>query len=108
MPSIINRVKNHTKNSTLLSNYIFEDNKLSARAMGLYCYLIHLPEDQKISKTEIITHFKEGQKAMNTAFKELETFGYLSKEKTKQNGQFTGWKYTLYTFPNNFIKDFSN
>lgn len=93
----IKRIKNKTENFTIVSNEIFKRNDISARAKGLYAYIMTLPDDWKIYKQEIFTHFSEGKNALDSAFKELEKLGYISKEKTKnEKGQFVGWDYTIY------------
>jgi len=56
-----------------------------------------LPDDWKIYKNEIAVHFKEGFTAINTAFTELETMGYITKKKKRNaNNQFIGWEYTIW------------
>jgi hypothetical protein len=93
----INRIKNKTENFTIVSNEVFKRNDVSARAKGLYAYIMTLPDDWKIYKQEIFTHFSEGKNALDSAFKELEKLGYITKEKTKnEKGQFVGWDYTIY------------
>jgi predicted transcriptional regulator len=93
----INRIKNKTENFTIVSNEIFQRSDVSARAKGVYAYIMTLPDDWKIYKQEIFTHFSEGKNALDSAFKELEKLGYISKEKTKnEKGQFVGWDYTIY------------
>jgi hypothetical protein len=93
----INRIKNKTENFTIVSNEIFQRRDVSARAKGIYAYIMTLPDDWKIYKQEVFTHFSEGKNALDSAFKELEKLGYISKEKTKnEKGQFVGWDYTIY------------
>lgn len=88
------------KNYTVISNHIFKDDSISARAKGIYAYLMTLPEDWKLYKSELFKHFTEGEKAINTAFKELEENNYIFKSKSKgEKGKFTGWEYTIYEVP---------
>jgi uncharacterized phage protein (TIGR02220 family) len=55
-----------------------------------------LPDDWKIYKSEIYKHFSEGITAIDTAFKELEKLGYITKERHKcEDGKFSGWDYTI-------------
>jgi hypothetical protein len=90
-----------TKDYSIISNYIFKDNTISARAKGIYAYIMTLPDDWKLYKKELISHFSEGINAIDTAFQELEKSGYISKEKSKNesNGLFDGWNYTIYEHP---------
>ena len=81
----------------MAENKAVQRNDMSARAKGIYCYLCSLPVDWKLSKTELFTHFTEGRTALETAFKELETLGYISKKRSKNNtNQFNGWTYTVH------------
>lgn len=90
---IIKQKKN--KNFTILSNEIFMNNNISARAKGVYAYIMTLPNDWKIYKSEIYNHFSEGRTAIDTAFKELEDVGYISKKRIQtKNGTFNGWEFT--------------
>ena len=66
---IIRREKN--KNYSVISNECFKDISISARAKGIYAYVMTLPDYWKISKKELYKHFVEGEKALDTAFNEL-------------------------------------
>lgn len=92
----IQRIKNKTENYTIVSNEIFRRNDVSARAKGIYAYIMTLPDDWKIYKSELYNHFTEGITAIDTAFKELEKLGYITKERHKcEDGKFSGWDYTI-------------
>ena len=94
---IIRREK--TDNYSIIANECFKDNSISARAKGIYGYLMTLPDDWKLQKSELYNHFTEGQKAIDTAFKELKEKGYISQTRIKkENGQFSGWAYVVYEF----------
>lgn len=72
-----------------------KDKNVSLKAKGLYSYLFSLPEDWKVYKSEILTHFTDGKDSLNAAFKELEKFGYLESEAIRENGLYKGFKLTL-------------
>lgn len=92
----IQRIKNKTENYTIVSNEIFRRDNVSARAKGIYAYIMTLPDDWKLYKSEIYKHFSEGITAIDTAFKELEELGYITKERHKgEGGKFSGWDYTI-------------
>jgi hypothetical protein len=94
---IIRREKN--KNYSIISNECFKDINISARAKGIYAYVMTLPDDWKISKKELNNHFTEGQKAIDTAFKELKDRGYIEQIRVqKDNGQFQGSEYIFHEF----------
>src|SRR6056297_1020054 len=83
------------RNYSVIYNEVARRSDISARAKGLYFYIMTLPDDWQIYKTEIYTHFTEGREAMNKAFKELEDAGYITK-KTRHggDGRLEGWDYT--------------
>ncbi len=96
MQQTILRIKNKTDNYTIVANEIFQRSDISARAKGIYAYIMTLPDDWKLYKSELYTHFSEGITAIDTAFKELETLGYITKERCKgEGGKFAGWDYTI-------------
>ena len=97
---IIRREKN--KNYSVISNECFKDISISARAKGIYAYVMTLPDDWKISKKELYKHFAEGEKALDTAFNELKDKGYVEvKTERKVTGKFSGSEYIFYEFSTN-------
>jgi uncharacterized phage protein (TIGR02220 family) len=96
MQQTIQRIKNKTDNFTIVANEIFRRSDVSARAKGIYAYIMTLPDDWKLYKSELYNHFTEGITAIDTAFKELEKLGYITKERHKcEDGKFSGWDYTI-------------
>ena len=92
----IQRIKNKTENFTIVSNEIFRRDNVSARAKGIYAYIMTLPDDWKLYKSELYKHFSEGRDAIDRAFKELETLGYIVMEKKKdEKGRYVGWDYRI-------------
>jgi hypothetical protein len=92
----IQRIKNKTENFTIMVNEVLKRNDLSLRAKGLYAYLMTLPDDWKILKSEVYTHFTDGKTSVDTAFKELESRGYILKSRvTDSNNRFTGWRFVI-------------
>lgn len=81
--------------------HALKDKNLSLKAKGLYCYLFSLPEDWKVHKKEIVTHFSDGKDSLNSAFKELEHFGYLvaTTVRDKDTKQFKGTSLKLLIIP---------
>ena len=94
--SIIRRDK--TDNYSVIHNECFRDDTLSARAKGIFAYLMSLPDDWKIYKTELHTHFAEGRDAINKAFGELMDRGYITKKPSRSDDGkvLNGWDYTVY------------
>jgi hypothetical protein len=93
-----------TRCYSVVSNECFRDPRLSARAKGIFAYIMTLPDDWKLYKKELYAHFKEGRDAINKAFTELELAGYVFKESTRdsKSNHFTGWEYTIYEKPQCF------
>jgi hypothetical protein len=69
-----------TENFTTVCNDIFRRHDISARAKGVYAYIMTLPNDWKIIKSDLHKHFKDGRDAINSAFTELEEAGYITGE----------------------------
>jgi hypothetical protein len=93
----IHRMKNRTGNFTIVLNEVFRRSDLSAKAKGIYAYLMTLPDDWIIRKQELYTHFTEGRAALDTGFAELETAGYVHKGWLRDDhGHIMGAEYTVY------------
>jgi hypothetical protein len=93
----IYRLKNKTGNFTIVLNEVFKCPDLSARAKGIYAYIMTLPDDWLICKQELYTHFAEGKAALDTGFKELEASGYINKRLLRDgHGHITATEYTVY------------
>jgi hypothetical protein len=96
MSENISRVKNKTKDFSIIANECFHRKDLSARAKGIFGYLMTLPNDWKINRGELFTHFSEGEGALNSAFNELMEAGYIEAEQVKDGGKFAGIEYFVY------------
>lgn len=84
-------------NYTTICNKCLRDESISARAKGIFAYLMTLPDDWKVYKSELHKHFSEGRDALNTAFAELEMAGYVKKAPARNaDGTVSGWDYTIY------------
>ena len=68
-------------NFTQISNNVIADNRLSAKAKGIYCYLYSKPDNWDFSADRIAHDFTDGEKAIRAAIKELEKCEYLQREK---------------------------
>lgn len=87
------RKKKQENRFTVLPNSIFAA-KMSLQATGLLCYLLHLPGDWKIRKTELFKNFKNGRDATIKAFNELILKGYIEEiEQRTKAGKFSGNDY---------------
>ena len=80
---------------TIVSNDVLKDPSLSARAKGLYAYLLSNREGFVIYKKEVVKHFKEGRDAIYKAFDELVDAGWIAVEYKRDKGKFGGSDYTV-------------
>ena len=96
MSDTIVKIANKTENFTIVSNEVPRDNTLSARAKGIYFYLMTLPANWVIHKEEIYTHFTEGRDALDTAWGELLSAGYIEKEVLRDNGRIVSNSWKIY------------
>lgn len=101
-------VKQYNKDFTLVHNTIFkinnelpEDKQLSFRAMGIFMYLWHLPDDWNFMESELIKHGRENIAAFSKGRKELERLGFVKKTRGRDDkGRLTDYKWILYDNPN--------
>jgi hypothetical protein len=70
---------------TILSNSLFEDNRLSWAALGLLGYLLHHKEDFEFKLYNLgkLRKGLSGRDATRTALAELEKVGYVRIERTR-------------------------
>lgn len=89
-----------TKNFTVMSNYHFKEKGMSLKAKGLLSLMLSLPDDWNYSVSGLVKLSKDGKDSVMSALAELETFGYLTRERIKNdNGQFSGVEYNIYEEP---------
>jgi hypothetical protein len=102
------RVKQE-KGFTIIPNHVFKSG-LSLRAIGLLTYILHLPDDWVLYKTQIFEVLpKDGKDAIQTAWKELEAEGFIIKKRTSEGvgrGKLPEISYFVYDSPNK-VADFS-
>lgn len=68
---------------------IFQSNKISARAKGIYAFLI--TNKEQIKKSDLSNYFKEGRDSLNTACNELIDYNIISIEYIRdEKGKFVG------------------
>lgn len=87
-------------NFTMVSNDILQSKQLSLKAKGLMCYLLSLPDDTQIKKTQLHQELKDGRDAVVSAFNELIDARYITVEKNVDDvlKQFS-YFYTIYDIP---------
>jgi len=65
------------KGFTVIPNEFLQTPYFSAKAKGLLCYILSLPDDWKLYKSELTSHFSDGKDSLMSGFKELENAGYI-------------------------------
>lgn len=96
-------------NFTTIPNEVFEDRRLSLRALGLLCWLLRLPPDWAINKKHLHNNLTGGRDLINSAFKELEDTGYIEKTKVRgSGGRFVGYNYEVSEVSESFHRDTEN
>lgn len=94
------------KNYTAMSNYHFQDMNLSLKAIGLLSKMLSLPDNWDYSQAGLAKICKDGEDSISSALKELEKFGYLTRERERlHNGRMGGMIYHVYEVPKDLISE---
>lgn len=80
---------------TQISNEVLNDDRLSLKAKGLYCYMYSKPDSWNFTAKLIATQNRDSRDAVLSGMKELTAAGLLSYQK-HSDGSGT---YTLYLYP---------
>lgn len=80
-----------------------EDSRLSFRAKGLLAYLLTKPDDWTINYRQLVKVGPDRKTATLSALQELESNGYLVRERRHLLGRYS-WIQTLYETPHNAPK----
>lgn len=98
---IIRRQK--PKGYTVISNYMFTKDKLSLKAIGLFCYMVSRPEGWNFSERGLAAQLKDGKASIASALKELKEKKYIKMEPHQKDklGRMIGSAYYLYQIPYN-------
>ena len=68
-----------------IDNDTIRDERLSWKARGLLAYLLSMPDNWTARTTDLARRGPEGEHAVRAGLKELETAGYLTREKVHQD-----------------------
>ncbi|MDS1004971.1 replication initiation and membrane attachment [Clostridium sporogenes] len=100
-------IKDKENPYVMLNKYFVYDGRLSLKAKGLMSYFLSRPDNWEFYSLEIEKNCKDGEKAIRTAIKELETNGYIERLlKRDSNGKLIGgYDYTIYEIPQNIKSD---
>lgn len=74
--------KEHKENYTCISNNVFRSD-LSLKARGMLCTMLSLPDDWEFSENGLQAILADGQTSIRSAIKELESAGFLSRTRER-------------------------
>lgn len=91
MTSGIIRVHN-PKKYVVIGHEMLRDVRLSFAARGLLAYLLSKPHNWKMQTSDLIKQSPAGRDAIYTILKELKTYGYMRRIRTKEAHGHFGWE----------------
>ena len=93
--------KGTTSSYTVISNQPINDKELSLEAKGLLLCILSLPNDWNFNINGLVTRFGLKKSCVIRVLKELETNGYITRYRKKNElNQFNGWGWDIYEKPN--------
>lgn len=85
---------------TVVSNAVFKDRTLSAKAKGILVEMLSLPEDWDYTMEGLATLFADGLDSIRQGIRELEKHGYIVRKRVRNDkGQLKENEYTIYETP---------
>lgn len=89
-----------SRDYTVLSNNIFKDRTLSAKAKGLLAEMLSLPENWDYTLIGLSHLFSDGVDSVRQGIKELEEHGYVVRERKRDaKGRLGEMEYVIYETP---------
>ncbi len=89
-----------------MANHHLRNKGLSLKAKGLLSLMLSLPEDWDYTVKGLAYICKDGIDSINGAIKELETTGYMHRQRVRNDrGQLTTTEYTIREYPQNLGGD---
>lgn len=89
-----------THGFTVLDNTFLRDKNLSLKAKGILSLMLSLPPDWEFSEAGLTAICKEGKDSVHSALKELESCGYIMRERVRnEKGRVTSSRYTVSETP---------
>jgi hypothetical protein len=89
-----------TKNFTIISNVVFEDERLSLKAKGVYCVIASFGDDWDITLKRLEHRTGEGKDSLRKAIKELEEAGYMESRRWNDSKGHLRTEWTFFESPN--------
>lgn len=84
---------------TQIDNSIFSDSRLTLKAKGLLCTMLSNSDEWEFYTHQLSTTCKDGVKSVRSALNELETYGYIDRERYRIDGKFSGQTIDVYELP---------
>ncbi len=85
-----------TKDFVVMSNYHLRDKNLTLKAKGLLSWMLSNDEGWDYTVAGIVSVMRENRDAINSALCELEDYGYLTRQRVRDNtGKFTDVEYLI-------------
>jgi hypothetical protein len=99
--SVIRIKKARSKPYVILDTTALTDDRLSFRAKGIHTYLMSRPDDWQVHIEQLEKQSpREARDAIRAAMIELETMGYLRRQRVRgEKGRMMGWDTTVYETP---------
>lgn len=93
--------KTRLNDFTILPNRLLKDKRLSFKARGILAMMLAMPEDWQTYAAWIEEQGTEGKEALQSAFKELEKYGYLSRQRVLDpvTKKFTHYQWSWFDEP---------
>ncbi|MDF2621769.1 MAG: hypothetical protein K0S00_4428 [Xanthobacteraceae bacterium] len=93
--------RRYNRNFTVLPNAVLDDERLSAEAMGVLCYLRSRPGDWNVELAHLSERFKIGRDKTQRVVAELVDAGWIKRERTRDpvTRAFNGIDYVVYDEP---------
>lgn len=93
--------RRYNRNFTVLPNSVLDDDRLSAEAMGVLCYLRSRPADWNVELAHLSERFKIGRDKTQRVVAELVDAGWIKRERTRDpvTRAFNGIDYVVYDEP---------
>ena len=95
----MNEFRNKIKdNYTTIPNELVNDSMMTWKAKGIFLYLASKPDNWHFSMEQISSMATDQMAALKSGIKELETLGYLKRERIfGDGGKIIGWRWTILT-----------
>lgn len=85
---------------TVTPQVLAQDDRLSWKARGIFLYLASMPDGWDFYMNEIVKHSPGGKRALTSGIRELEEYGYLTREMQHgEHGKFGNMIWVLHTEP---------